>query len=160
MDIYEFSIQMEHDAESLYRSLASKTKLTGIKTIFSMLADDEAKHAKAVEVLQRKKSQEKNKSSISEVKTIFARMKENVEEPSSELLVELRKALEIEKKGREFYKEKLGEVDSEEGKKLFKSLSHQEDYHYKTVENLIELIEKPQWWVEHAEFTPMGDDYY
>lgn len=160
MDIYEFSIQMEHDAESLYRSLAAKTEQAGIKKIFSMLADDEAKHAKAVEVLQRKKTQEKNKSSISEVKTIFAKLKDNVGLPSSEILVELRKALEIERKGREFYKEKFAEVDTEEGKKLFNSLSHQEDYHYHTVENLIELIEKPQWWVEHAEFTPMGDDYY
>ena len=97
---------------------------------------------------------------MTEVATVFASMKENVEELSPDLLVELRRALEIEKKGKEYYEEKFSELDTEEGQKLFKSLSRQEDYHYKTVENLIELIEKPQWWVEHAEFTPKGDDYY
>jgi len=160
MDIYDFSIQMEHDAETLYRSLASKTDKPGIKKIFGMLADDEVKHAKAVEVLKKKQSPGQNKSSMTEVATVFASMKENVEELSPDLLVELRRALEIEKKGKEYYEEKFSELDTEEGQKLFKSLSRQEDYHYKTVENLIELIEKPQWWVEHAEFTPKGDDYY
>jgi len=162
MDIFEFSIQMEHDAEDLYRTLASKTSQPGIKKIFEMLADDEVKHAKAVEVLQKKMDPGKNKGSMEEVKTIFAEIKKNavVDPPSEDLLVELRKARDIEKKGKEFYEEKFAELDTDAGRKLFQSLSRQEDYHYMTVDNLIEMIEKPQWWVEHAEFTPKGDDYY
>lgn len=160
MDMYEFSIQMEHDAESLYRSLALKTDHKGIKRIFTMLADDEEKHAKAVEILQKRSSPSENKSSMSEVKTIFSQIKDQSEIPSNEILEELKKALEIEKKGRDFYSEKFSELNTEEGKSLFQKLSRQEDYHYKTVANIIEMVEKPLWWVEHAEFTPMGDDYY
>jgi len=162
MDIFEFSIQMEHDAEDLYRTLASKTTHPGIKKIFEMLADDEVKHAKAVEVLQKKMSPVKNKASIGEVKTIFSEIKKKAKaEPLSEDTVAiLRKARDIEKKGKEFYEEKFAELDTEEGKKLFQSLAKQEDYHYMTVDNLLEMVEKPEWWVEHAEFTPMGDDYY
>lgn len=160
MNMYEFSIQMEHDAELLYRSLASRTDHKGIKRIFTMLADDEAKHAKAVETLQRKSPSTENKSSMSEVKTIFSQIKDQSEIPSTEILEELKKALDIEKKGREFYSEKFSELDTDEGKSLFQKLSRQEDYHYKTVANIIEMVEKPLWWVEHAEFTPKGDDYY
>ncbi|MDC7241771.1 MAG: ferritin family protein [Spirochaetales bacterium] len=160
MDMYEFSIKMEHDAESLYRSLAGKSSHTGIKKVFNMLADDEARHARAVENLQKRNPLEKNKSSMAEVKTVFSRIKDASEAPSEEILIELRRALEIEKKVRDFYKEKFSELDTDEGQELFQKLSRQEDYHYNTVSNLIELIEKPQWWVEHAEFTPQGDDYY
>ncbi|MDA3958886.1 ferritin family protein [Oceanispirochaeta sp.] len=162
MDIFEFSIQMEHDAEELYRTLASKTEQTGIKKIFTMLADDEVKHAHAVEVLQKKMDTSAVKGSMKEVQTIFASLKKESVDGilSKDLLVELRRALEIEKKGKEFYEEQFSKFDTEAGRKLFKSLSRQEEYHYMTVNNLIELVEKPEWWVENAEFTPKGDDYY
>ncbi|QEN09386.1 hypothetical protein EXM22_15890 [Oceanispirochaeta crateris] len=162
MDIFEFSIQMEHDAEELYRTLASKTQQPGIKKIFTMLADDEVKHAKAVEVLQKKQDPSAEKGSMEEVQTIFASIKNEVVDDilSKDLLSELRRARDIEKKGKEFYQEQFSKLDTEAGRKLFKSLSRQEEYHYMTVDNLIDLVERPQWWVENAEFTPMGDDYY
>lgn len=162
MDIFDFSIQMENDAEDLYRSLAAKTKQPGIKRVFEMLADDEKNHAKVVEILRKKMDTGETKGSMAEVITVFSEIKKEAAEGflSEDLLDELRRALEIEKKGKEFYQEKLLELETEAGRKLFKNLSRQEEYHYKTVENLIELIEKPKWWVEHAEFTPMGDDYY
>jgi rubrerythrin len=162
MDIFEFSIQMEHDAEELYRTLASKTQQPGIKRIFTMLADDEVKHAKAVEVLQKKQDPSAEKGSMEEVQTIFASIKKEVVDDilSKDLLSELRRARDIEKKGKEFYQEQFSKLDTEAGRKLFKSLSRQEEYHYMTVDNLIDLVERPQWWVENAEFTPMGDDYY
>ena len=162
MDIFEFSIQMEHDAEELYRTLASKTEQPGIKKIFTMLADDEVKHAKAVEVLQKKRDPSTEKGSMEEVQTIFASMKNEVVDGilSKDLLSELRRARDIEKKGKEFYQEQFSKLDTEAGRKLFKSLSRQEEYHFMTVDNLIDMIERPQWWVENAEFTPMGDDYY
>lgn len=162
MDIFEFSIQMEKDAEALYRDLESRSSHVGVKKIFTMLAKDEQRHAEAIETLQKKMHPEKTASSSGEIVTVFKEIKEKsqTEKLTDEILPELRRALDIEKQGREFYKEQMDAVDTEEAKKLFSLLSRQEDYHYNTVENLIELIEKPQWWVEHAEFVPSGDDYY
>jgi len=162
MDVFDFSIQMEHDAESLYRNLASRTDHPGIKRVFNMLADDEVRHAAALEILKKKMSPSLDKGNIGEIKTVFSELKERVEEEmiSRELLTELRRALEIEEKGRKYYKEKMAGLDTEDGKKLFQLLSRQEDYHYMTVDNLIELIERPQWWVENAEFNPGTDNYY
>jgi rubrerythrin len=163
VNIFEFSIQMEKDAETLYKSLAAKTSHVGIKKVFNMLAEDETRHAKAIEILEKKmQPEEETISSVGEVTTVFKKIKEDKDTKalSEDILPELRRALEIEKKGMEFYKEQIGSLESEEARKLFKLLSHQENYHYNTVENLIELVEKPLWWVEHAEFTPKGDDYY
>ncbi len=162
MDIFDFALEMEHDAENLYRELASKTDHPGIKNVFSKLAEDEEKHARAIEVLQKKLPHEKNESSIKAVTTIFKEIQKNsqTESLNDSILPELKRALEIEKKGQQYYKEKLSSVDTEEGQKLFKLLSRQEEYHYETVDNLIEMVQKPEWWVENAEFNPMGEDYY
>ncbi len=162
MDIFNFALEMEMDARDLYRELESKTDHPGLKNIFGKLAEDEENHSRAIEILKKKLIPGKNTSSIEDVKTIFRTIKENLQEEklSEEILPELRRALDIEKKGREFYEKHFSGVESKEGQKLFTLLSRQEQYHYETVSNLIELIEKPNWWVEHAEFTPQGDDYY
>ena len=47
-----------------------------------------------------------------------------------------------------------------ESKKLFQILMNQETYHYRTVENLLDLVQTPQWWVEDAEFNPRDSGTY
>ena len=70
------------------------------------------------------------------------------------------KAVEIEKRGMDFYKEKFAEANDPESKKLFKILMNQESYHLKTVENLLEVVQRPEWWVENAEFSPQDSGMY
>ena len=36
----------------------------------------------------------------------------------------------------------------------------QETYHHKTVENLLEFVRNPEWWVENAEFNPQDSGAY
>ena len=54
MDLFEFSIQMEKDAEALYRKMAENAPVEGIKKVLLMLAEDEVKHRVAIEQLQKK----------------------------------------------------------------------------------------------------------
>ena len=70
------------------------------------------------------------------------------------------RALEIEKKGIEHYKKQFAETKDQKTKDLYDLLIKQESYHLKTVENILDMVRKPEWWVENAEFTPKGDDYY
>ena len=49
MDIFEYALQMEKDGENFYRDLVRQTDNKGIKTILTMLADEEVKHYKAIE---------------------------------------------------------------------------------------------------------------
>lgn len=162
MDIFDFAIKMEQDAQQLYRDLAEKATTPGVRQIFTMLADDEATHEKAIEVLKRKNGSNKiDDSSIPEITTVFKDLKDHISEIalSKEQLDDYRIALEIEKKGFAYYKEQFEKSDTAEAKRLFKSIANQELYHIKTVENLVDMLEKPQWWVENAEFTPREGDY-
>ena len=54
MNIYAFAMQMEKDGENYYRQLAEQSRSAGLKKIFVMLANEEVKHYKVVELLGRK----------------------------------------------------------------------------------------------------------
>lgn len=162
MNMFEFSIQMEKDAEALYRKMADNSPIEGVKKILLMLADDEARHRVAIEQMQKKMDIDPVKGTALDIKTVFDEMKQdkNITQLSGDTVDDYKKALEIERKGMEYYKEKFADEDDPATKKFFEMLMRQETYHYKTVENLLELVEKPQWWVENAEFNPAGSDFY
>lgn len=162
MDMFEIAIQMEKDAESLYLELADRSNVSGIKKVFRMLADDEANHRKAIEKLQKKMDVEPQKGAATEIKTVFQEMKANFSNIhlDDHAVRDYERALEIEKKGLEQYKKMLDEAKDEVPKQLYKTLMKQESYHLMTVENLIDMVRKPEWWVENAEFNPKGDNYY
>jgi rubrerythrin len=162
MDMFEFSIQMEKDAEALYRKMAEATPVEGIKKVLLMLAEDEVRHRVAIENLQKKLKVEPAEGVALEIKTVFDEMKQDkgLMDISVDAVQDYEKAVEIEKRGMEFYKEKFTEADDPESKKLFEVLMRQETYHHKTVENLLDVIRRPDWWVENAEFSPQGSGAY
>ena len=162
MDMFEFSIQMEKDAEALYRKMADATPVEGIKKVLLMLAEDEVHHRIAIENLQKKLKVEPAEGVALEIKTVFDEMKQDkgLMDISVDAVQDYEKAVEIEKRGMEFYKEKFAEAEDPESKKLFEILMRQESYHHKTVENLLDVIRRPDWWVENAEFNPQGSGAY
>ena len=170
MDMFSFAIQMEEDAEKLYRDLAARTGNDGIRKVLTRLAEEgtvqkesgEGRHKKAIISVQKRIQVHPEKQSSSEITTIFEEMRKNPASlPGDTDALELyEKALEIEKKGMEYYKQQFTENADEESRKLFSYLEKQELFHYSVVENLVQMIRKPEWWVENAEFTPKGDSYY
>lgn len=162
MDLFEFSIQMEKDAEALYRKMAENAPVEGIKKVLLMLAEDEVKHRVAIEHLQKKLDVPAQKGVALDIKTVFDDMKsdENITSISVDTVEDYRKAVEIEKRGMAFYKEKFEEADDPVNKQLFETLMKQEAYHLRTCENLLDMVQKPDWWVENAEFNPADGDTY
>lgn len=162
MDMFEFSIQMEKDAEALYRKMAENAPAPGVKKILLMLAEDEVKHRLVIEKLQKKMSIEPQEGVALDIKTVFDEMKndESIRSISVDAVEDYEKAVEIEKRGMEFYKEKFAETDNPADKHLFEVLMKQETYHYKTVENLLDMVQRPVWWVENAEFSPQDNNAY
>ncbi len=162
MDLFEFSIQMEKDAEALYRKMAENAPVEGIKKVLLMLAEDEVKHRVAIEQLQKKLDVPAQKGVALDIKTVFEDMKadENITTLSVDAVEDYKKAVEIEKRGMAFYKEKFEEADDPVSKQLFEALMKQETYHLRTCENLLDMVQKPEWWVDNAEFNPQDSDQY
>lgn len=162
MNMYDFAAKMEHDAEHLFRDLAAKATTPGVRNIFNMLADDEKRDEKTIAVLRRKFGNHQGKETfLPEIKTVYEDIREHLDdiELSSDQREDYQLALDIEKKGLQFYKEQLGRIGNDEAQHLLKCITLQEQYHIKTLENIIEIFDRDKWWVENAEFTPQMSDY-
>jgi rubrerythrin len=162
MDLFAFSIQMEKDAESLYRQMAQNAPFNGLKKVLLLLAEDEVRHRVAIEQLQKKLAVAPQEGVALDIKTIFDEMRQNKDftDISVDAVEDYQKAVEIEKRGIDFYKEQFAQATDPVSKKLFETLMRQETYHLKTCESLLEMVQKPQWWVENAEFNPQDSGQY
>jgi len=154
INIFEYAMQMEKDGEDYYRQLVQQTANKGMRTILTMLADEEVKHYNAVEKMKTEKPQISETKILTDAKSVFVQIKESGESFNFDIKqTELyKKAQDIEKKSRDFYAEKANEVTEEYQKEVFLKLADEEKKHYFLLENIINFISRPEQWLENAEF--------
>jgi rubrerythrin len=159
MNIYAFAMQMEKDGELYYRQLAEQSGSVGIKKIFVMLANEEVKHYRVVELLGKKAGnlQMAETKVLENAKNIFVEMKDTKEELHIDTTVEVqnyRKACDIEEQSRKFYEEKAEETADEAERKIFLQLAGEERKHLRIMENIVEFVSRPEpgRWLENAEW--------
>lgn len=155
MNIFEYAMNMEKDGENYYRELAQGTEDKGLKNILNMLADDEVKHYKIFNEMNKNEKPEMIQTQVlTRAKNIFSQLKEenatfDHDMPQKELY---EKAQQVERRSHEFYEEKAKEVEDPHHKELLLSIAGEEKRHYFLLENIIQYISRPQQWVENAEF--------
>lgn len=154
MNIFDYAMQMEAESQNYYRNLAEQTNNQGIKNIFGMLADEEARHYKIVEKIKMKKTEKILDTTIlTDAKAVFQQMADSEKFDFKDEQLELyRKAQDIEKKSKEFYLQKIDEVEENAAKKAFKLLAKQEEKHFWLLQNIIDFVSRPQLWLENAEW--------
>ena len=159
MNIFEYAMQMEKDGENFYRDLIQKTSNIGIKTILTMLADDEVKHYNTISRMRTAKPQMARTTILDDAKNIFIQLRKSDEEFDVDLgQVELyKKAQDIETASRNFYLEKANQVEKQYQKQLFLRLAEEEKKHYFLLDNIIEFVSRPQYWLENAEFCHLEE---
>jgi len=155
MNIFEYAMQMEKDGEEYYHQLARQTDNKDLQTILTMLADEEVRHYNTLEKMQTAEPHMAKTTILTDAKNIFVQIKESGESFDCDIeQADLyRKAQDIEKKSQEFYTEKADEVTEEYQKELFMKLADEERKHYFLMENIIEFISRPAYWLENAEFS-------
>jgi rubrerythrin len=159
MNIFEYAMQMEKDGEDYYRQLAQQTTNKGLKAILTMLADEELRHYNILEKMKTADAEIAETTILADAKNVFAQIKESGEPCSVDLgQIDLyRKAQDIEKKSRDFYREKANEATEEHHKEIFLRLAHEEEKHYFLLDNIIEFVSRPETWLENAEFCHLEE---
>jgi len=154
MNIFEYALQMEKDGEDYYRQLAQQTSNKGMRTILTMLADEEVKHYNTIEKMKTAKTHMAETTILTDVKNVFIQIKESNEKLDFDMKqIELyKKAQDIEKKSRDFYLDKADEVKEKYQKEIFLRLADEETKHYFLLENIVEFVSRPETWLENAEF--------
>ncbi|NMA01473.1 MAG: ferritin family protein [Clostridia bacterium] len=155
MEYFEMAIKMEVDGEKFYKEQANKNQDNATYQIFTYLAQEEQKHARLIEKMQKKLSIDPTPEiDLTEYKHPFQELKDfqlDIKTIPEQLDV-YRLALEMEKKSIDFYQDILTKTKNPEGKKIINFLILQEKSHYKIFEGIIEHVLRAEEWVEDAEF--------
>jgi len=153
MNSIELAINMELDSKRYYMQQAEKTDDSGLKTIFHTLAEEESIHARILKSKSETLPYELIDTN-SEIKNIFMEIGsyKNIIKQSPDAIDVYTFALQNEKKSIELYRGILQETTDEKEKKIYQFLIEQENDHHKVLEQLLELVKRPEEWVESAEF--------
>ncbi len=153
----EFAIEMEKEGEAFYRELANQCdQKSGINYIFTMLADDESKHRRVfMSIMQSNPEMMQDTKVLQEADNLFMKLRsENRAVDCGSDQVDLYKeALDMEIKSIDLYEQALLDMDDESGKSLLKRIITEEMKHKKILENIIEHVNRPNEWIEDAEFN-------
>lgn len=159
MDIFAFALQMEKEGEQFYRDLAARAPSEGVHNILTMLADEEAKHYRAIQIIQSEDYEMEEADVLDHAKNIFRQMKDFGDkfEIDTQEVDLYRQAQAIESKSIDFYLDKADVVDRPAQKQLFQKLAEEERKHLRLMENLADFITRPDRWHEDAEFYHLED---
>ena len=163
MNIFDFAIDFEIENRKLYEEFAEKTGNKDLKGVFLELAEEEKKHENIVRQLKENKKADNVEAGIlPKAKNVLEKIANDLPEGSEGVFVDeqvdvYKKAIDIETKSYEFYEEKAEESDSEEVKKAFKRLAEEEKKHERIIGNIIELVNRPNTWLEDAEWYHLED---
>ncbi len=157
MNAIEIAIKMETDAIKFYKETSEKMVHPVGKKMFLSIAEDEKRHIEMLrQIFKDINITIKDVSPIKNVKTIFEEMKqemmERVEATKNELEA-FKIAMEMEKKGIEFYKKAASEAVKEKEKILFERLIFEEQQHYNIFANsYFFMSDTGSWymWNEHS----------
>ena len=158
-DIFKFALEFEKENRQYYEKAARGTDNKYLKEVFQELAAEEKKHEEIVKALAENREKDEVKSDIiPRAEKVFAAMTENKEEtvlPKEQVDI-YKEALKLEKKSKNYYKEKA-EQSKDEAKKVFLELSREEEKHEKIIKNIIELVNRPNTWLEDPEWYHIED---
>jgi rubrerythrin len=155
MDIFEFALEKERLAEEFYRELAQRAPHKGLISILTMLADEEHGHIEVVIKMKENAPVEVAETILlTNAKTIFAKMRQSKDKMKfGDSQIDMyKKAQDIEKDSRSFYRQKAQEAENPSHKAIFNTLAEEENKHYFLLENIIQFLSRPQTWLENAEF--------
>ena len=162
MNIFDFAIDFEIENREFYEECAANTNQEDLKNVFLELAEEEKKHENIVRQLKENKEVDEVESGIlPKAKEAFDKIADNMPTGDSLMAEEqvdvYKKAIDLERKSYDFYTEKAEEADSDIVKKTFKRLAEEEKKHEKIMDNITEMVDRPNTWLEDAEWYHLED---
>jgi|SRR5690554_1826190 len=162
MDTLKFAIKMENDGEKYYLEQAKLYAGTSLRVVFENLAQDERNHA---EILENKLGNRSfnlvDNHTLEGAQNIFKDLKDIKSEIKDipNQLDAYRAALKLEQDSIDLYKSLLEKSHDDLEKELFSFLVKQEEEHYSVLNELTKLLNRPNDWVESAEFGVEKEEY-
>ena len=153
---------MELDSEAYYRSQASKLQNTILVPVFQSLADEEAQHVKLLQAQAAGQPIDlpAENGALTASMNVF-RQVDDFHAQHPEVLDQLEPyevARALEEKSADLYRRLLEATADEPSRVLFALLAREEEKHRSVLEELYRHLNRPNAWVEAAEFG-VREDY-
>ncbi|AJF06363.1 ferritin-like domain-containing protein [Geoalkalibacter subterraneus] len=161
MNVFDFAMKMETDAETYYKKLAEQSQVEGIKNIFLDLAADEKKHHEMFQTLKDRTGNTamEESAALENARNAFSRMLE--QKPSADQLQgdleAYRHAMKMEAEGARVYEKALAEETDPEVKTLLERIIKEEQKHFNIVENVYNFANAPNEHLAWAEFSNLEE---
>ena len=158
MNIFEFAMKMEEDGRKFYLEHAATAPSPELKKILEELAEDERKHYEIFKALSEglpaEYEEAKKTKILQSVKNVFESLRAEKKEYTfaAEAQKIWEQAREVEEKAEKFYREKANEVDDDKQKNILNRIADEEHKHWMTIDNVIKFLDRPQHWLEDAEW--------
>lgn len=161
MELLELALSLEEDLKIYYSKQAELNSGNSLSKVFRLLEKEEEKHTEILKSYAENILLPLSEHKIlSEVQPIFKEIKDynsEIKQNPGQLDV-YRMALEKEEQSVHFYQDLYEKATEEQSKKVFGYLMKQEDAHCIILEELVKLVNRPEEWVESAEFG-LRDEY-
>lgn len=159
MDIYEFAKKFETDGREYYQKLAGESDSEYLTQLFTMLADDELKHYEIVSRLQEQDAEYVPSDSFQRVPTLFRKYLDSNDSFEAQItkLEAYDHAVKLEKESFDFYREQGEKAHNPLEREILYRIANEEKKHQITLENLMDLVRKPEVWVESPEFSNLEE---
>jgi rubrerythrin len=165
MEIFAYTIALKKEKEAFYRQLSHDAPYEGVRELFGLLADEEARHREAIEEMENSVNIKFEASTIKEdAKHAFEKIqdqlnKEHREAPPFEhkTLKLYDKALEYEKRAEALFLQKSKEATDSCQREMFRNIATDEREHKAVIQALIDFVGKPERWLENAEWYHLED---
>ncbi|MEC9490854.1 MAG: ferritin family protein [Halanaerobiales bacterium] len=163
MNIYEFAINFEAENRKFYEECAEESDNESLRGVFLELAEEEKKHENIVrQLMEEKKVDEVESGILPKAKDAFEAISKDVTGAEGSIFTQQQvdvytKAKQMEVDSFKFYTEKAAETDLPAVEKTFKRLAEEEKKHERIIDNIIEMVNRPNTWLEDAEWYHLED---
>lgn len=161
MDVFAFAMKMEQDGKSYYLKLAAGSAISGLKTIFTMLADDEQKHYDAIQTMKDYSvaNNMADSAALEKAQNVFAQLiaDKNTLTTMAEDVDGYIHAMKIEADSVRFYESAAEKEKDEKAKRILLQIAEEEKKHYNIVENIYEFVLKPKYFLAWGEFSNLKE---
>ena len=157
MEIFTYAIELKEEKETFYRQLSHEAKYEGVRELFALLAEEEARHCAAIKELEDSLNVKLAATTIKkDAKRIFEKMRAGIEkeEPAFEnkTLRLYSEALQYEERAEAFFLEKSKEATDSCQEEIFRKIATDERQHKAVIQTIIDFVGKPERWLENAEW--------
>jgi rubrerythrin len=160
MEIFAYTIELKKEKEAFYRQLSHDATYEGVRELFGLLANEEARHREAIEEMEDSVNIKLDPTTIKkDAKQAFKKIQNELDIQEKEVppfndrtLKLYEKALQYEKKAEALFMQKAKEATDSCQQEMFRKIATDEREHKAVIQALIDFVSKPERWLENAEW--------